>query len=128
MLSHVTIGVADVARARDFYGPLLALLGLVPKFADARWAGWRSAAAERPLFILTLPYDGQAAVAGNGPMIAFSAEDRGTVDRCHALAIASGGRDAGGPALRPHYHPDYYGAYFHDPDGNKICICCHRAA
>lgn len=28
--------------------------------------------------------------------------------------------------LRPHYHPDYYGAYFRDPDGNKLCVCCHE--
>ena len=47
------------------------------------------------------------------------------VDQAHALAIQTGGTDAGPPGLRPHYHPDYYGAYFHDPDGNKICVCCH---
>ncbi|SEE59746.1 hypothetical protein SAMN04490188_4622 [Pseudomonas kilonensis] len=23
------------------------------------------------------------------------------------------------------YHPDYYGAYFRDFDGNKLCVCCH---
>jgi hypothetical protein len=28
-------------------------------------------------------------------------------------------------ASRPHYHPDYYGAYVRDPDGNKLCVCCH---
>jgi hypothetical protein len=27
--------------------------------------------------------------------------------------------------LRPEYHPHYYGTYFRDPDGNKICVCCH---
>ena len=20
----------------------------------------------------------------------------------------------------------YYGAYFRDPDGNKLCVCCHQ--
>jgi catechol 2,3-dioxygenase-like lactoylglutathione lyase family enzyme len=20
---------------------------------------------------------------------------------------------------------DYHGAYFRDPDGNKLCVCCH---
>ena len=31
----------------------------------------------------------------------------------------------GPPGLRPHYHANYYGAYFRDLDGNKLCVCCH---
>ena len=53
------------------------------------------------------------------------AADRASVDRCHAAAIARGGTDEGAPGLRPQYHPHYYGAYFRDPDGNKLCVCCH---
>jgi predicted lactoylglutathione lyase len=49
------------------------------------------------------------------------------VDRCHALALELGGRDEGAPALRPQYHASYYGAYFRDPDGNKLCVVCHAA-
>jgi hypothetical protein len=37
-----------------------------------------------------------------------------------------GGTDEGGPGLRPHYHRNYYGAYFRDLDGNKICIVSHH--
>jgi len=33
----------------------------------------------------------------------------------------------GPPGLRPEYHPNYYGAYFRDPDGNKLCVACHEA-
>jgi lactoylglutathione lyase len=33
---------------------------------------------------------------------------------------------AGAPGLRPAYHADYYGAYFRDPDGNKLCVVCHE--
>jgi putative acetyltransferase len=58
-------------------------------------------------------------------MIALSAPDRAAVDRCHRLALTNGGMDEGPPGLRPQYHPDYYGAYFRDPDGNKLCVCCH---
>jgi hypothetical protein len=29
--------------------------------------------------------------------------------------------------VREHYHPNYYGAYLRDPDGNKICVVCHHA-
>jgi hypothetical protein len=47
------------------------------------------------------------------------------VDEAWRLAIAHGGMDEGGPGLRPAYHPHYYGAYFRDPDGNKLCVVCH---
>jgi hypothetical protein len=42
------------------------------------------------------------------------------VDTFHAAAIARGGRDNGGPGLRPHYGPDYYAAFAIDPDGYRI--------
>ncbi|BCG26263.1 hypothetical protein TUM18999_44540 [Pseudomonas tohonis] len=129
MLSHVCIGTNDFSRALAFYTPLMEALGLPQKFCDPSqpWAGWMPADAPRPLLVLGAPFDGEAATAGNGQMVALLAPDRATVDRCHALALANGGRSEGAPGLRPHYHPDYYGAYFRDPDGNKLCVCCHRA-
>jgi predicted lactoylglutathione lyase len=59
-------------------------------------------------------------------MIALLASSRALVDRCHALALELGGIDEGRPGLRPAYHPNHYGAYFRDPDGNKLCICRHE--
>ena len=66
------------------------------------------------------------AVAGNGHMIALLAANRATIDRAHATALAHGGACEGPPGLRPQYHANYYGAYFRDPDGNKLCVCCHE--
>jgi catechol 2,3-dioxygenase-like lactoylglutathione lyase family enzyme len=126
MLSHTTLGVTDIRRSRAFYVPLLKALGLVPKFSGEKWSGWKHPAADRPLFIITCPFDGGPATAGNGQMIAFLASSRALVDQCHSLAIGHGGTDEGKPGLRPEYHPDYYGAYFRDPDGNKLCVCCHQ--
>lgn len=127
MLSHVTIGVADVERARVFYDPIFAALGWVPRFAEDRWAGWQPPREDRPLFILTRPFDDGRASAGNGQMIALAAASRALVNRCYALAIALGGADEGAPGLRVQYHPAFYGAYFRDLDGNKLCVCCHSA-
>jgi len=127
MLSHTTLGVSDLPRALSFYTPLMDALGLTLKFSDSTWAGWKSPGVERPLFIIGRPLDGRTASAGNGQMIAFLAASRAIVDRCHALALAHGGRDEGPPGLRPTYHPHYYGAYFRDPDGNKLCVCRHEA-
>ena len=71
------------------------------------------------------PFDGGPASAGNGQMVALLAPSRAAVGRCHALALAHGGSCEGAPGLRPEYHADYYGAYFRDPDGNKLCVCRH---
>jgi catechol 2,3-dioxygenase-like lactoylglutathione lyase family enzyme len=126
MLSHITVGVADAERARAFYRPLMEALGLALKFSESHWAGWCSPNHDRPLFIITRPFDAQAAAAGNGSMVALLARSISLVDQCHVLALQHGGRDEGRPGLRPEYHPNYYGAYFRDLDGNKLCVCCHE--
>lgn len=129
VISHIFIGVGDFERALHFYGAVLGELGLQQKFIDPQrpWAGWMSPGVARPLFLIGRPYDEQAATAGNGQMTALLAPDRAAVDRAHAAALAQGGTCEGEPGLRPHYHADYYGAYFRDPDGNKLAVCCHDA-
>jgi predicted lactoylglutathione lyase len=82
----------------------------------------------RPLFVIGSPYNGEMATAGNGQMIALLAPTRAGVDNAYASALKNGGRCEGAPGLRPEYHADYYGAYFRDADGNKMCVCCHDAA
>ncbi|AVF37665.1 VOC family protein [Rahnella sikkimica] len=128
MISHIHLGVNDFGRAFTFYSSVMAELGHVLKFCDAGkpWAGWMAEGAPRPLFIVGKPHDGEAASAGNGQMVALLANSRQTVDRVYACAIEHGASCEGEPGLRPHYHPDYYGAYFRDADGNKLCICCHH--
>jgi catechol 2,3-dioxygenase-like lactoylglutathione lyase family enzyme len=123
------LGVDDFPRAMAFYGPLCARLGLALSFEepDAPWAGWREPGKDRPVFLIGRPFDGGPATPGNGQMVAFLAPDRETVRACHALALDLGGRDEGAPGLRPHYHAHYYGAYFRDPDGNKLCVVHHLA-
>lgn len=128
MISHVFLGTDDVGRAGAFYAPLLDLLGWRPRFSepDAVWMGWQPAGGGRPLLIVGRAYDGNSTTASNGGMTALLSPDRRTVDAVHAMALRMGGKDEGSPGLRPHYHPDFYGAYFRDPDGNKICVCHHH--
>jgi catechol 2,3-dioxygenase-like lactoylglutathione lyase family enzyme len=66
------------------------------------------------------PYDQRPAGNGNGWMVAFAAPSRAAVDAAHAAAMAAGGTDEGASGPRPHFAPDYYGAYVRDPDGNKL--------
>lgn len=128
MFSHVYIGIRDFDRALAFYRPLLTLLGVAERFCDPGrpWAGWQSTPGPRPLLVLGRPFDGEHA-PGNGQMVALLAASRAQVDAAHATALAHGGRCEGPPGLRPQYHPHYYGAYFRDPDGNKLCVACHEA-
>jgi len=129
MLSHIYIGANDLARAEAFYGPILERLGWRPRFSDpvVGWAAWQPADTDRPLLIIGRPYDGRPASPANGGMVALLSPDRPTVDAAFALALQVGGTSEGAPGLRPHYHADYYGAYFRDPEGNKLCVCCHDA-
>ena len=125
MFSHLMLGVEDVARATDFYDGLMTLLGHKMRFREKGWAGWQPADRDRPLLIIGTPYGGGPASPGKGVMVAFGVPSREQVDQAHAYAMAHGGQDEGLPGLRPQYHPDYYGAYFRDPDGNKLCVVCH---
>lgn len=127
MFSHIFTSVTDFERALAFYQPLMASLGLAPRFCerDRPWAGWHSPGSQRPLFVICRPFDGRAHAPGNGQMVAFLGRDRAHVRAVHATALDHGGSDEGAPGLRPHYHDHYYGAYFRDPDGNKLCVACH---
>ena len=127
MFSHVFIGIQDFERAHGFYKPLMELLGNEVRFHNAEqgWAGWYSAGKTRPLLVIGKPFNDEPHAAGNGQMVALAAASRAQVDALHAAALAHGGCCEGPPGLRPQYHPDYYGAYFCDTEGNKLCAVCH---
>jgi catechol 2,3-dioxygenase-like lactoylglutathione lyase family enzyme len=129
VISHINIGISDFDRAYAFYSALLPELGLVMKFSEPEkfWAGWISPQAPRPVLLIAKPFDGQPHQAGNGQMVALQAKSREVVDLVYAAAMLAGASSEGAPGLRPHYHPHYYGAYFRDLDGNKLCVCCHKA-
>ena|SRR5882724_674034 len=116
-LSHVSIGVNDLERAKAFYDPLMKIVGLSVRQADEESVDYGN---ERLVFSLETPVDHRAATPGNGVHIAFAAPDRASVDAFYREALRVGGRDAGPPGLRPQYSPTYYGAFVFDPDGNKI--------
>ena len=55
-------------------------------------------------------------------MIALLADSRAQVQQLHAKALALGGADEGAPGLRGDDSNGFYGAYFRDLDGNKLCV------
>ena len=127
MFSHIHVGVSDFTRALAFYRQLMPVLNIGERFCEPErpWAGWQSEPGPRPLFLIGPPHDGQPHAVGNGQMVAFLADSRTTVDRAYAVALAGGGTCEGPPGPRPEYHAHYYGAYFRDTEGNKLCVACH---
>ena len=118
MIGYTTIGTNDLERAKGFYDRVLAPLG-----------GRRTLVYQRSLYYgnptrgamlgVTLPFDGQGATPGNGGMVALSAASPQVVDEVHAAAMAAGGLCEGPPGQRM---DNFYGAYFRDLDGNKLCV------
>ena len=127
MFSHIFTSVSDFDRAFAFYSRLFAELGLALRFHDPSkpWAGWQSPGGGRPLFVISLPFDGRAHDPGNGQMVAFAAKNRAVVRAAFRAALEVGGSSEGEPGLRSEYHADYYGAYFRDTEGNKVCVASH---
>jgi catechol 2,3-dioxygenase-like lactoylglutathione lyase family enzyme len=127
MFSHLTVGTNDLARAKAFYGGVGGALGLVKLMEVPTGVGYARQGG-RPQLWIVMPLDKQAATVGNGITIGLEAETRAAVDAAYAAGMAAGGKDEGKPGIRAHYHPNYYGAYIRDPDGNKVCIVCHKPA
>jgi catechol 2,3-dioxygenase-like lactoylglutathione lyase family enzyme len=124
MIGYVTLGTNDLDKARSFYDALLGEIGATRKmeFPETGFTLYGTG-DRRPGIAVTRPYDGGAATVGNGNMTAIAADSRETVDRLHAKAIALGGSDEGAPGLRtPEGTGAFYGAYFRDLDGNKLCV------
>jgi len=124
MLDHLGIDVSDYERSKAFYAAALAPLGcelLMEPVPNA--CGFGSPSDQKPFFWI---YD--RGNVNQGAHIAFGAPDRETVDAFHAAALAAGASDNGGPGVREIYHPNYYGAFVLDPDGNNVEAVCHLPA
>ena len=126
MIGYATIGTNDIDRARAFYDDLLGGIGArrVMEFPENGFTMYGTG-ARAPGLAVTRPYNGEAATAGNGNMAAIVVDSRDKVDRLHARAMELGGSDEGPPGLRgPDGDRAFYGGYFRDLDGNKLCAFC----
>lgn len=121
MLDHVGFAVRDYDRSKAFYAKALAPLRMtliMEPVGEAAGFGKEG----RPSFWIEArrePVQGRL-------HIALAAHSRAEVDAFHAAGLAAGGTDNGASGVREIYHPDYYGAYVLDPDGNNIEAVCHE--
>jgi catechol 2,3-dioxygenase-like lactoylglutathione lyase family enzyme len=105
MWDHVTIRVSHVEASVRFYETVL---GRAPTGTAYReWDDFSIAQAD-----------------GGHPLtrhvhVAFAAESREDVERFWQAGVDAGYESDGEPGVRLQYHPDYYGAFLLDPDGNS---------
>jgi catechol 2,3-dioxygenase-like lactoylglutathione lyase family enzyme len=118
MIGYVTLGTNDIPRAASFYDKLLAEVGAKRFMESERSVSWTVTPGSPGLGICK-PFDGKAATGGNGTMIALSMDSTAKVDALYNKAIELGAKDEGAPG--PRGTTGYYGAYFRDLDGNKLC-------
>ena len=120
MIDHVSIAVADLARAASFYDAVLATLGLRRRKERAGSIGYGPDPAAPPVFWIHERRGDRAATSGLGLHVSFCARSRDEVHAFHVTALTHGGRDAGAPGPRPEYTAGFYGAFALDPDGTKV--------
>jgi catechol 2,3-dioxygenase-like lactoylglutathione lyase family enzyme len=114
-IDHLWIRVADLVATKRFYTAIAGATGLHTNDRAERLqlvgeSGTFSLLEGKPTENLHL---------------AVGVDDAEAVRRFHRAGLEAGGRDNGGPAERPHYHPGYYGAYLLDPDGNNVEAVWH---
>lgn len=117
ILSHVSLGTNDFARATAFYDAVLPTLGCRRVMEHPGAVAYGKAFPE---FWVQTPVDGAAATIGNGTHVGFIAANKAAVDAFHAAALKAGATDDGTPGPREEYGAPYYGCFLRDPDGHKI--------
>ncbi len=139
MLDHIGIEVTDYEASRAFYDAALGAIGLevIKTFTTPqgrRMAGYGPAATRKTDDAMDphLPGKPELWIAEDEVArvpfhFAFRVPTRALVDAFYEAALAAGGKDNGGPGIRAHYHPDYYGAFVIDPDGYNVEAVCLAA-
>ena len=121
VFDHVKFGVSDYAASKAFFLKALEPLGVAV------------VSEGRPTYGVELSSKGKASLCmyqtEEKPThlhLAFAAENRQQVEAFYRAALEAGGKDNGAPALRPHYHANYYAAFVIGPDGHNIEVVCHE--
>jgi catechol 2,3-dioxygenase-like lactoylglutathione lyase family enzyme len=128
MIDHIGLAVSNMERSKAFYVDAFRPLGIaIVMEVTAEQTGADAHAGfgkdDKAFFWI-----GGGAKPKGGTHVAFTAPTRTDVDAFYHAALAAGGRDNGPPGLRPHYHPDYYGAFVLDRDGNNVEAACRKPA
>jgi catechol 2,3-dioxygenase-like lactoylglutathione lyase family enzyme len=123
MFSHIMVGTNDLERAKAFYDPLMATLGVGPAMVDGHRMFYLTPTG---VFSVSKPIDGKPATVANGATIGFACTSGKQANAWHAAGVAHGGKTCEDPpGVREGGMGKMYLAYLRDPDGNKLCAL-HR--
>jgi catechol 2,3-dioxygenase-like lactoylglutathione lyase family enzyme len=122
MLDHVSLQCTDLVASAAFYDAVLAPLGgrRIMDLGSAIGYG----VPPRPDFWIGVQTTGEGFRESH---IAFTAPDRAAVRAFFDAAVNAGAQVLYEPRLWPEYHPDYYGAFVRDPEGNNVEAVSHTA-
>jgi predicted lactoylglutathione lyase len=119
MLAYTTIGTADIEKAKAFYLAVLEDMDVSVVMDTGRLAALGNPGGGAMLAVC-IPYNEEGPSPGNGNMVSIAPGSKELVDKLHAKALELGATDDGAPGDRM---DGFYGAYFRDADGNKVCFC-----
>ena len=120
-IGFVMVGTTNLEKSSKFYDLILVHLGMKRVNVTERYIGYGLSKDDGAKFYITKPHNKENATAGNGTMVALSAETKEAVDKFHKTALENGAADEGTPGVRS--DGNYYG-YVRDHDGNKITARC----
>ncbi|KAI9748329.1 MAG: hypothetical protein M1815_003342 [Lichina confinis] len=122
-INHVGIAVpeAQLEETVQFYLKTLGPLGYVEMVRPVAGVVGMGTKGVADLWLSALLSD----VINSKVHLAFDAEDRNLVKKCHEEALATGAKDNGPPGMREQYTPTYYACYVLDPLGNNVEIVTH---
>lgn len=123
MLDHLSIQCDDVATSARFYDTVLAPLGGERIMDFGQQIGF--GIPPMPDFWIGAHTSGEGFRESH---IAFTASDRATVHAFFDAAVSAGAEILHEPRVWPEYHPNYYGVFVRDPDGNNVEAVCHTPA
>ena len=118
MIGYVCIGCDDPPRAARFYDEVLGVFGAKRQGENERYISY-GLTPDGASLLLIKPFNGKPASAGNGAMVALEADSKEKVDAVYKKAMALGAKDEGPAGARS---PQFYAAFFRDPEGNKLAI------
>jgi catechol 2,3-dioxygenase-like lactoylglutathione lyase family enzyme len=121
MLDHVSIQCSDPTASAEFYDAVLPAVGVgrIMEFGPVIGYG----ADGKPDFWIGPQETGTGFRESH---LAFVATSRSAVRAFFDAALASGAETLHPPRIWTEYHPDYFGAFVRDPDGNNVEAVCHQ--
>lgn len=118
MIEHLSLGVKNFKKMKDFYTKALKPLGYKIQYEFPDACGFKEG-GHTSFWVVKNKTSPKA-------HIAFRAKDRKVVKAFFQAALKAGAKDNGGPGLRKKYSPDYYAAFALDPEGNNIEAVCYK--